>query len=83
VLSHDLARALLARRNNDVLIEVLVDEDPTGERELQTQRVDLRDGGQATGSMWQVPSDLVVEYDGADDVVVIRAGFVVLGGPPT
>jgi hypothetical protein len=43
MLSHDLARALLARRNNDVRIEVLIDDDPAGERGHLVQRTDLRD----------------------------------------
>lgn len=81
MLSHDLARALLARRNNDVRIEVLVDDDPAGERPLFARRVELRDRGAVTGSTWAIPADEVVEYDGDDDVVVVKAAFVVFGEP--
>lgn len=81
MLSHDLARALLARRNNDVRIEVLVDDDPTGERGIWASRVELRDCGVSGGSIWQLPSSEVVTYDDEDDTVVVRAAFVVVGEP--
>jgi hypothetical protein len=78
MLSHDLARALLDRRNNDVRIEVLVDDDPAGVRDLLVRRVELRD--LPDGSRHR--TDEVVVYDTDDDVVVIRAAYVVVGGPP-
>lgn len=81
MLSHDLARALLAHRNNDIRIEVLVDDDPAGERDLYAYRVDLRDSGKARGSFHELPADQVVAYVPDDDVILIHAGFVVLGGP--
>ena len=82
MLSHDLARALLAHRNNDARIEVLVDDDPTGERDIFAKRVDLRDGGQARGSVYALPSDEIVSYDTEDDVIVVKAAFIVVGGEP-
>ncbi len=81
MLSHDLARLLLAHRNNDIRVEVLVDDDPAGERDLHAQWVDLRDGGTARGSWHELPADQVVAYNPDEDVVVIRAGFVVVGEP--
>jgi hypothetical protein len=81
MLSHDLARLLLARRNNDVRIEVLVDDDPAGGRDIWAKRVELRDRGVTTGSAWEVPAGQVVEYDPDDDVIVVKAAFVVLGDP--
>lgn len=79
MLSHDLARALLARRNNAIRVEVLVDDDPSGERAIWPAYVGLRDGGTATDSQWQVTSDEVVTYDPKADAVVIKANFVVTG----
>lgn len=80
MLSHDLARALLAHRNNDIRIEVLVDDDPTGKRDVYRSRIGLRDGVTLTCGH-HLPAAEVVAYDGDDDVVVIRAAFVVLGEP--
>lgn len=82
MLSHDLARALLARRNNDVRIEVLVDDDPTGQRGYLVQRTDLRDFEPSNGAT-TVPAEEIVAYDTEGDVIVIRAGSVVVGGEPT
>lgn len=82
MLSHDLARALLSRRNNDIRIEVLVDDDPAGEREIWAKQVELRDDLRG-GSTWQIGSDDLITYDTEGDVIVIRAGFVIIGGPPS
>jgi hypothetical protein len=76
MLSHDLARALLARRNNDVRIEVLVDDDPKGEREIFASRTELRDDSE---SSYRVATGEVVSYDAEDDVIVIKAAFVAVG----
>ncbi len=78
MLSHDLARALLARRNNDVQVEVLT-EGPDGDSFL-LRRIDLRDGGRLLPPE-RIGPDEVVEYDPERDVIVVRAGFVVTGGP--
>lgn len=82
MLSHDLARLLLARRNNDVRIEVLVDDDPAGERGLLVKVTDLRDFEPSSGAT-TVPAEEVVSYDAEDDVIVIRAGSIAVGGEPT
>lgn len=79
MLSHDLARALLARRNNDVRIEVLIDDDPAGERGYLVRRVGLRDDLRGSA---QIPAGDVITYDTADDVIVVRAGCVVVGEAP-
>ena len=68
VLSHDLARALLARRNNDVRIEVLVDDDPTGQRAIRSSLTELRDDIN-DGSGFHVPATDVMSYDAAADCV--------------
>jgi hypothetical protein len=81
MLSHDLAHALLARRNNDVRIEVLVDDDPAGERDIWAKRIELRDDLR-DGSTFRITADELVTYDTDDDFVVIRAGYVIVGGPP-
>ncbi len=78
MLSHDLARALLARRNNDVQVEFLT-EGPDGDSVL-LRRVELRDGG-FLAEPERVSPEEVVEYDPDRDVIVVRAGFVVAGGP--
>ena len=80
MLSHDLARILLAHRNNDVRIEVLVDDDPAGERAIRPQWCGLRDSMPA-GSGFAVPAGEVVVYDAEDDVLVVRAGVVAVGDP--
>lgn len=81
MLSHDLARALLARRNNDVRIAVLIDDDPDGERDVWETRVPLRDD-LSDGSAFKATTDQVVTYAPEDDAIVIRAGFVITGGKP-
>ncbi len=80
MLSHDLARALLARRNNDVQVEFLTAA-PDGDSFL-LRRVELRDGGFLSAPELVGPEE-VVEYDPERDVIVIRAGFVVTGEPAT
>jgi hypothetical protein len=82
MLSHDLARELLSRRNNDIRIEVLVDDDPAGLRDYLMRRTDLRDFEPSNGAQ-TVPAGEVVAYDAEDDVIVIRAGSIAVGGEPT
>lgn len=82
MLSHDLARALLARRNNDVRIEVLVDDDPAGVRDFLVKVTDLRDFEPSSGST-TVPPEEVVAYDAKADAIVIKAGSIAVGGEPT
>jgi hypothetical protein len=76
MLSHDLARALLARRNNDVSIEYLT-EAPGGD-ECLLRRVELRDSGFLVEPE-RVTAEQVVAYDADRDVIVIRAGYVATG----
>jgi|GEM_PF-6128830 hypothetical protein len=78
MLSHDLARELLARRNNDVRVQVLIDDDPTGET-YRTSLVELRDQDSTIDP--DLLGDPVVTYDPASDVIVIRAGAVVIADP--
>ncbi len=66
MLSHDLARELLARRNNDVRIQVITDAD---DEAYETQMIELRD-------QHDLQADAVVTYDPTGDVIVIRAGWV-------
>jgi hypothetical protein len=79
VLSHDLAHALLARRNNDVQVEFLADA-PDGEQ-FELRRVELRDGG-FLAEPERITSSEVVAYDAERDVILIRAGFVATGTAP-
>lgn len=81
MLSHDLARELLARRNNDVRIEILVDDDPAEVRDVYATRIELRDSGASRGSTYELPPEEIVTYLADDDVIVIRAGLLVIGGP--
>lgn len=78
MLSHDLARALLARRDNDVRVQVLVDDDPTGET-YRVSLVQLRDQDRTIDP--DLNAEPVVGYDADADAVVIRAGCVVLADP--
>ena len=82
MLSHDLARALLARRNNDVRVEVLVDDDPEGERDYLVKLTDLRDFEPSNGAQ-TVAVDEIVAYDAEDDEIVIRARSIAVGGEPS
>lgn len=81
MLSHDLARLLLARRNNDVKIEVLIEEyeeDVVAEFEEDReatggQLVDLRDGDLEENPL---KSDYMVGYDSTTDCIVIKGGTI-------
>lgn len=76
--SHELARMLLARRDNDVRIRVLIDDDPTCET-YRYQLVDLaRDDTLLDSDLRAEPA---VTYNPADDVVVINAGVICLLDP--
>jgi hypothetical protein len=75
VLSHDLARELLAKRNNDVCIEVLIDDDPSGET-YRTTLVELRDQDPAIDP--DLNAEPVLRYDHTNDVLIIKAGIVAL-----
>lgn len=75
MLSHDLAHELLAHRNNDVRVEVLVDDDTTGET-YKTVMVELRDQDPTIDP--DLREDPVIGYDSVNDVVFIRAGIVVV-----
>ncbi len=75
--SHDLARYLLSHRANDIRIEVLVD---IGEaEELLVKRTELRDhteGGYSES--YTIPSNSVIAYDSLADVIVIKAGNIII-----
>jgi hypothetical protein len=72
--SHDLARRLLARRDNDIQVEVVVSEDPKSDDD-KLSRTELRDSREVEG----VSPDEVLAYDSQHDFLVIRAGLVVAG----
>ncbi|GIF08713.1 hypothetical protein [Actinoplanes siamensis] len=74
MLSHELARELLARRNNDVRIQVVLDDNPGGEA-YTTVLVELRDQDSTIDP--DLRAQPVVTYDATADAVVIRAGAVV------
>lgn len=78
MLSHDLARELLARRNNDVRVQLLIDDDPTGQT-YRTMLVELRDQDSTIDP--DLLGDPVVAYDPVTEVIVIRAGAVSLTDP--
>jgi hypothetical protein len=81
VLSHDLAQELLARRNNDVRIQVLIDD---GSDDYLVRLVELRADEITLDDDYR--DDPVVGYDAFNDVVIIRAGLIVTqlpdGGEP-
>lgn len=81
MLSHDLARLLLARRNNDVKIEVIVkeytpevvadfedDRDATG-----GQLVDFRDGDLEENPL---KPEFMVDYNPIADCIIIKGGTI-------
>lgn len=75
--SHDLARALLARRNNDIQFVVEVAEEGYDDgdfhsTEMADDRQRVRDGG-------TVPD--VISYDSEHDFIVIKLGTIFLGDP--
>ena len=75
MLSHDLARELLARRNNDVRIDILVE---NNELQIYTTTVELRDSPDVLNDYKIDPKD-VVSYHSKSDFIVIRAGLVYTG----
>lgn len=78
MLSHELAHLLLARRDNDVRIEVLLDDDPTGET-YRTYTVELRCDDTLIDS--NLRGGEVVCYSPLADATVIRAGCITLIDP--
>jgi hypothetical protein len=84
MLSHDLARALLARRNNDVRIEVILSQivlDKDGEvddkavtEEDRLVRIALRD--HIDSEPYVVENYNLIGYNHMDDTVVIKASIV-------
>jgi hypothetical protein len=86
MLSHDLAHALLARRNNDVRIEVLVEhaidvipgEELVLREPLHLDSVELRDADPAVDDEHRLTADQIVTYDSTADVIVIRAATVLV-----
>lgn len=72
--THELAKALLARRNHTLRVEVLVDFDP--DADLEPQVTELRD---APGWSWTVPPSDLLHYDSENDVLILRAGVIVTG----
>jgi hypothetical protein len=75
MLSHDLARALLARRNNDVRIVARLDD---GGPDYLDVSVPLRDSADEAESL-RVSADQVVDYFPTADKVVVFAGEVYTG----
>jgi hypothetical protein len=75
VLSHELARALLARRDNDVRIVVIASDGGTDDLEIS---VPLRDSADEMETH-RVTSDQVVHYFPTADEVAIFAGEVYTG----
>lgn len=72
--SHELARLLLARRDNDLTFEVLVDLDPESDEDrAEPYETELRD---LNGRVHSIPSDQVVSYDSENDQLVIRLGTI-------
>jgi hypothetical protein len=82
VLSHDLARLLLARRNNDIKFLVGVDADPDGLEEVQWCMVEMEDDRQRVVSGRQVPPEEVLTFNSQDDYLQIQLGVIYLGDPP-
>lgn len=66
MLSHELAKALLARRNNDIKICVVVTEQ---NKESEFRYVDLADS--EDNYEFIVDSENVVRYDSMADAIVI------------
>lgn len=76
--SHELARLLLARRDNDVYLQVLIDDDPSGQTySARTVRLQC-DDDLLDPDLRAAP---VVTYDSQRDGVVIAAGSVALTDP--
>jgi hypothetical protein len=85
MLSHDLAKLLLARRNNDLKIEVIIeeyDEDVLKEMEEEGtgfddrtghRLVDLRDGDLEENPL---KSEFMIDYDPTSDCIVIKGGTI-------
>lgn len=69
---------LLARRDNTLYVEVLVDEDI--DADYRPQKTELRD---APDRSFSVASKDLLRYDDEHDVLVLLAGVIVAGPEPT
>jgi hypothetical protein len=75
--SHELARALLAKRDNDVRFLVIVDDDPRSVRPYFGRLIQPYDC-EIAGVADQFGEETVT-YDPDADAVVIRTGVLVVG----
>jgi hypothetical protein len=72
--SHELAHALLARRVNDVRIEVVFSEGDDNYYTTTTELRDYTDFGHKPE--YHVEAKDIVGYDPTSDTIVIKAGWV-------
>ena len=73
--SHQLAHYLLARRDNDIQVEVYVETEP--DKQFATY-VHLRDDTEFSNlEPRPIPSENVVVYDSDADCIIVRAGLVI------
>jgi len=79
MLSHDLARLLLSRRNNDLKFEVWVDADPTGLEDLTCHTIEMEDDRQRVMTGKVVPPEEVLTFNSDYDYLLLRLGVVYLG----
>lgn len=73
--SHELARLLLARRDNDIRFLVIVDDDPDGDAPYREQLMEPY----APERMSVLFGEETVLYDSDQDCVIIRTGVLVVG----
>jgi hypothetical protein len=72
--SHELAKALLARRDNDIRFDVYVTDDTGNYTTMYTELRDHIENGYEE-PQW-VPSEEVIYYDSTADFLVIRLNEV-------
>lgn len=79
--SHELARYLLSRRDNDLkfLVEVDLEPDPDGEEDVQifsTETADVRERARTGREM--APEEFIT-YDSENDFIVVNLGRIFVG----
>jgi hypothetical protein len=81
MLTHDFARLLLSRRNNDLKFEVWIDDDPTGLEDETRHVIEMVDDRERVKSGGTVAPEHLVTYVAEGDYLLLHLGTIFLGDP--
>jgi hypothetical protein len=81
MLTHDFARLLLSRRNNDLKFEVWVDDDPTGVEDQTRHVIEMADDRERVRSGGTVAPEYLLTYVAENDYLLLHLGTIFLGDP--